>query len=465
MNEEYYYSKDGGATWVGPLSQLELNALKSSGFIDGTAIVRQQGSATQESSGPSHQENWYVTQSGREMGPYTMAELQEVVSLGLVTRGDFVRKASSQEWIPVWSVFPAMEAMQQGEGAGSHGAVNKFSIGNFFSQVFKRHSKTEVEDLLICGTSRTTPELSTLGTNWPTPWLFARVLLICLILYFGFAWGFKEFGNIRLLPGWIFVGNFAIPFCMLMLFFELNIWRNVSIAHCVKLMMLGGLLSIGISLLLFRYKADGTPPWAGPIEEAGKLLAVLLLAGSLRNGKILTGMVLGAAVGAGFAAFESAGYTFEVFFKNIEQYLSVYIAHAQGQISDQEALAVLSSQRQYDDVMVTRALLTPLCHCVWAPIVAGAYWLVQSQRVRQGKRQAEDTGLDFSILFDNNFLKWAVIAVGLHALWNYEMTTDSDESVYLKYALCGVVGWVAAIRLAAKGIDQVRQAQLLARSM
>ena len=48
----------------------------------------------------------------------------------------------------------------------------------------------------------------------------------------------------------------------------------------------------------------------GVLEETGKALALLVVVGSLRYRWQLNGLLFGAAVGAGFAGFESAGYAF-----------------------------------------------------------------------------------------------------------------------------------------------------------
>jgi RsiW-degrading membrane proteinase PrsW (M82 family) len=74
----------------------------------------------------------------------------------------------------------------------------------------------------------------------------------------------------------------------------------------------GGVLSLVVSLYgydisgLFNFSNAVT---AGISEEAGKLLAVILIVRYQNKPYILNGCLAGAAVGAGFAAFESAGYS------------------------------------------------------------------------------------------------------------------------------------------------------------
>jgi hypothetical protein len=61
---------------------------------------------------------------------------------------------------------------------------------------------------------------------------------------------------------------------------------------------------------LLRYSGQGFYIGVGLIEEAVKLAVLWRLAHRLPNRSMLDGLVVGATVGLGFAAFESAGYAF-----------------------------------------------------------------------------------------------------------------------------------------------------------
>lgn len=65
---------------------------------------------------------------------------------------------------------------------------------------------------------------------------------------------------------------------------------------------------------LLRQPSGLLYPGVGLIEEGVKLGALWLLARRLPSYTMRDGMVLGAAVGFGFAAFESAGYAFNALF-------------------------------------------------------------------------------------------------------------------------------------------------------
>src|SRR6185436_5460359 len=179
-----------------------------------------------------------------------------------------------------------------------------WNLAEMFSDVVKKHSDEEVENYFTVGTSRTTPALAEIDPRWPKPWVFLRVLLLSLGLYLGFVWAWGQFENIKLVPAVIITGSFAIPLALLIFFFEVNVPRNISIYQVIKLLPLGGLLSIVVSLIFFR--ATRLSSWlgaasAGIIEETGKALTLLLVVAKPRYRWTLNGLLLGATIGTGFA--------------------------------------------------------------------------------------------------------------------------------------------------------------------
>ncbi len=75
--------------------------------------------------------------------------------------------------------------------------------------------------------------------------------------------------------------------------------------------------TLGASLLegeFLKSPSAGTYIYVGLIEEAVKLAALWLLARRLARYTVRDGIVLGAAVGFGFAALESTGYAFNALF-------------------------------------------------------------------------------------------------------------------------------------------------------
>jgi protease PrsW len=296
-----------------------------------------------------------------------------------------------------------------------------FDPGEFFAEVFKRHGRDEVENYFTVGTPATTPALQAIDTSWPRPWVFFRTFLGSLAVYFLFVQAWREFANLNLIPGLIIVGSFAVPISALIFFFEVNARKNVSLYQVVRLVFLGGILSLILSLFLFEVSGALNLNWlgaslAGIVEEPGKLLAVLLIGNQTRYRYTLNGLLFGAAVGAGFAAFESAGYAL---------------------------LAGLSSSdpdAMMDSIMM-RGMLSPFAHIVWTAMSAAALW-----RVKEGRP------FRFEMAKDPRFLRIFVIAVAMHMVWNSPLYLP----FYLKYIILGGIAWIIILALIQHGLKQLR---------
>lgn len=389
---------------------------------------------------------------GEQEGPYSLKELREMLQRDLISADTLVSENQGQPPRAVDAVLNASESNAI-DGITGLSGLSTFSLGHFFSDVFRHHSKEELLEIFCCGTASTTPPLHAVNSNWPSPWIFARMLLGCIILYFGFNWASNTFQNPNLIPGLMFVGNFAIPFCVAVFFFELNVRREVPFLEQMRAMFYGGLMALIFAMLLEAFSPDVLPWIAGPIEEPAKLLAVILIAGSRRNGRILTGLMLGAGVGAGFAAFESSGYTFTELVRYITGTTAAELVStinpAQG-----HAIAQSTNAINPDAVMQVRALITPFGHIVWTAITAGAYWLVLRQRITEGYRDISATHIDWNILCDFRFLRIALIPVVLHMVWNTPWLAGYG---LLRFLVLGIIAWAVALRLVQAGLHQIRE--------
>src|ERR1043166_3857500 len=296
-----------------------------------------------------------------------------------------------------------------------------FSLKEMFSEVFRRRTEEEVDEYFIAGTSRTTPAIDDVATGWPKPWFFSRVLAFVGLIYFGFSYAMQTFNNSNLIPGLIMMGALAVPLATVFLFFELNTPRNVSLHRVLMLVAFGGIVSLIISLAGF---SATNLDWlgassAGIVEEIGKLLAVVVVVRGSRYRYILNGLLFGAAVGAGFAIFESAGYAFNALLAN-------------------RSLDAMSTNIQ------VRAMLSPFGHVAWTAISAAALW-----RPRGGQP------LRLQHFFDMGFLKAFCIPMGLHMLWNAPLPSP----LYARHLALGVIGWFVVFGLVQQGLREVRKEQ------
>jgi hypothetical protein len=95
----------------------------------------------------------------------------------------------------------------------------------------------------------------------------------------------------------------------------------------------------------------------GLIEEAVKLTALALLTRHLEHKSMRDGMILGAAVGFGFAAFESAGYAFTALFT----------------VNGLSLIQVVETE-------LLRGLVAPVGHGLWTAILGGILFSPSTQR-------------------------------------------------------------------------------------
>src|SRR3954470_22416383 len=210
-------------------------------------------------------------------------------------------------------------------------------------------------------------------------------------------------GDNVLVPTVIFVGSFMVPVTRAA--FALSRPREgyLTTEEVVLGFLLAGTLGVVATALLEGYlvpAAKGTFISVGVIEEMGKATVLLIVAHQVHHREPRDGMVLGAVVGAGFAAFESAGYALQTLLDNLNH---------------QTVVAIL-------EIETLRAVLAPFGHITWTALIGGA--LFASSR---GGRFRLSRGLVLTVL--------GVIA--LHALWDQ----TSGWAVMLTRGLVMDEGW------------------------
>ncbi|MGZ3851777.1 MAG: PrsW family intramembrane metalloprotease [Flavisolibacter sp.] len=303
--------------------------------------------------------------------------------------------------------------------------LKDFKLQHIFSEVFRKHSLPEMEDQLTTGTYNNTPALTDIEVSWAKPWLFSRMLLVSLSIAVLLIVGYRTFENANLLPGLMFIGSFAVPLSTLIFFLEMNAPRNISVFMVMALAFLGGVTSLFIALVLFDklefLSSIMHASAAGIIEESAKVGVVILIVGRFTRYKwILNGLLFGAAIGMGFAAFESAGYAYRS-------------ASFDGMI----------------DSLVLRGLLSPFMHIVWTANASAALWLVKG-----------DKKVRWDMLGDVRFVRVLASSVVLHMVWNAEFgIVPIPFFMDVKYLILGVVAWVICFRLVQAGLRQLNEAR------
>ncbi|MEU7893776.1 PrsW family glutamic-type intramembrane protease [Nonomuraea sp. NPDC049152] len=157
--------------------------------------------------------------------------------------------------------------------------------------------------------------------------------------------------NSNLIPALVLLGSFLVPVTFVVWAYGRGRTADVTVELLFRAFVVGGLLGVlGASLLeswLLRPSV-----WAylgvGLIEEGVKLAALIIVTRRMVRRTARDGLVLGATVGFGFAAFESAGYAFNALFTPVGLSLS-----------------------QLVETEVLRGLLAPVGHGLWTAIIGG----------------------------------------------------------------------------------------------
>jgi RsiW-degrading membrane proteinase PrsW (M82 family) len=292
----------------------------------------------------------------------------------------------------------------------------ELKLREVFSNVFVKHTEAEAELLFLVGTSHTTPDIENVVDSWPKPWLFARVFILVALAYFGFYIGVDHFHNINLLPGLITIGSFMVPFTILIFFWEMNAPQNISIYKIIKMLLVGGVLSLIVALFIYDIAGSNSAIIIGIVEEAAKVFALLWFLKDRQYKFILNGLLIGAAIGAGFAAFESAGYAFQVVIN-----------------SDLESM--------YSTIF-WRGVLAPGGHIVWAALSGAALCMVKG-----------DKKFSWSMLKDIRFLRIFGIVVALHAMW--DMPWPEFGALPLIQLVLALVSWIIAFAVMNVGLKEI----------
>lgn len=191
----------------------------------------------------------------------------------------------------------------------------QMSLGDIFSEVTRKHTKEEADRVFIAGTELTTPKERDMLAGWQKPFLFARFFGLFFLGLAALYLLMNSFQFAR--AGYIFMlgTSCIVPVTILILIWEMNIPRDISLTEVFQIMAIGGVLSIFAAIIGFTGTEVGQMPalWAGLVEEPAKLLIIYYFLKKKNRKYILDGILLGVAVGTGFAMFESMMYTMEYF--------------------------------------------------------------------------------------------------------------------------------------------------------
>ena len=462
MSEQWFYLS--GGTPQGPVDVAGLSVLAREGRLERSSLVWKEGMADWRPASEFHDglfvaDEWfYLTEDGTQKGPVGELRLGDLARDGTIGRRSLIWKTGMAGWRPAGELpqlFPRGFAeapvvtsdrpgpppapVGTGQGYDARGMlrgiglkISEYTDLPTISSVPIRDilvgglgrsadgERVDVEDEFAVGTRKTTPALSEIKTGWPTARVFWRVLGASVATYVLMRYGLTQFGNVNFFPGMIVVGSFVVPFSVVVLFFEMNIPRNVSVYQVGKMLMLGGALSLIATMFVFAFVpgsgAGSLVPalLTGVCEETGKALTLLLMAYSIRYRWQLNGLLFGAAVGAGFAGFESAGYAFR--------------------------FGLRGGLQQALDVIWLRGVLAPGGHVIWTAMVGSAIWKVKGERPFR-----------LGMLFEGVVVRRWLIAVILHGIWDTSLPIPD----VVQYGVLVVVGWYIIFAILKQALDEI----------
>lgn len=367
---------------------------------------------------------------------------------------------------------------------------NKLSLKDFFSNVFGNHPAGAGEKMFASGTALTTPTPDRMLRDWVRPWLYARFLiaglLFTLLCYF-------LFNEVHIRAGMYMLFSFGcavVPLAVLIFYWEINIPRDIPIYRVFLIFFLGGVMSLIFTGLL--PSSPNTPAYMAPLtEEPAKILATAIFIYMMDSKRIFNGLLIGAAVGAGFAVFEDIQYVMHysvsamvqdviknailqctMYFKAHPDEYNILLVYASnpGQFTgaSQEVITALrtaignasqyilgniggtiypSMNKTGFDILVMRSIGTLGGHVTFAAIEGAALVMVKERESLQIKH-----------FFDPRFLSYVGIVMGIHCIWNTRIKLyPLPFGIDLMDIILSIVAVFAAFTLIQKAVVQTLQ--------
>jgi protease PrsW len=204
------------------------------------------------------------------------------------------------------------------------------------------------------------------GQGWAPRWW--AVLSIGLVLWIASVVDVFLTANLILLPTVVLLGSFLVPVTAVVWYLDHDPSPALSPRRILGAFIVAGVLGVLAASTLEFWLVFGPGPIGnlkvGLIEELVKGVAIVLLAWGVHSFRRRDGMVLGAAVGFGFAALESSGYALASLFVVQGNQLSLSVT------------SVVFTE-------LTRGVLAPFGHGLWSAILGGAiFYAARNGRLR-----------------------------------------------------------------------------------
>ena len=323
----------------------------------------------------------------------------------------------------------------------------KITWKDIFSEFLKKHSKEDRQYAMLAGSAADTATEEDMLVKWRKPWLFWRFLIggviLVLVLYL------IEFLLVIMsedgISYWIifnilfeFLPPVIIPFVLMVFFWELNVPRNISFFQLCVYFAAGGVMSLFFTVLLESVVQTEYAVFAPLTEEPAKLAAVIVCIVLFLRSKDkrlygMTGLVIGAAIGSGFSAFESIQY-----------------AYTSGVVEnfEQETLLVgLENYMTVIQIQILRMIFSLAGHTLFCAPYAAALALHSS-----------DSRLSPKSFLNRDFIVLFLISCLVHAFNNtgiIEYFMPDLPALILKWIIETAALWTSTLYITRKCLNQV----------
>ncbi|MBQ8039562.1 MAG: PrsW family intramembrane metalloprotease [Lachnospiraceae bacterium] len=301
-----------------------------------------------------------------------------------------------------------------------------FKWREIFSEMFKNHTDEQKEKILVSGCKEFMPSEARMLKEWQRPYMFFRFGVCVLIFVLILRVVCIKYPAPTFLALLLTVPACIGPMTILIFMWEMNVPKNISILELIKYVLYSGVIGGVITFVLRDLIgiADNAPAnIGGPLpEEIAKFIIVYLIIRKINCKYILNGLLIGCAVGAGFAAEESMGYAFS-------------------QLIDYGIDAM-------HDINFLRGWSSMGGHSVWSAMYGAA--LVYAKK---------DEPLKISHIANKTVIIYWIIPLVLHFIWNTPigayMGGNSDMVEFAKMIILIIIAWIIIFKLLRKGLVQV----------
>lgn len=298
-----------------------------------------------------------------------------------------------------------------------------------FKDVFKKRSRDDLENTITQGMFKGKSGHTTIGIE--APWLYMRVLFFMLICT-GIALVFSIIRS-SFIP-FVIIGGLCAVVPLMVFLFETNFSRNLTILDVGKLFLIGGLSSLVLTMLLFEpfsYAGEvvSTVVLAPILEELAKAIIVIFFVSKIKPKNMLTGLLIGFCIGAGFGVFENFIYASDTY--------SIFLID-EGDI----LLANISSMY----ILVVRTFWGFFSGHHYLTAIFGAMYVLFKKH----------TEIYLSDIFQWRVIVGYIVPVVLHMSWNASTFIESYFISLLVQVLICTISVLSLIFLINIGINQTR---------